>query len=66
MGVPITTLHKGCDSLPANWGRVLIMGIKGMHLPDWQLECRVLQYLSGTLKAGSIPFSAGSRMGRVG
>lgn len=29
------TLHKSCDYLPANWGRALITGIKGMHLPDW-------------------------------
>lgn len=46
-GVPIVTLHKSCDSLLAHWGRAQIMGIKGMHLPDWQHECKVLQCLPG-------------------
>lgn len=27
MGVSTATLHKSCDSSPANWGRGLIMGI---------------------------------------
>lgn len=52
LGVPIATLHKSCDSFPDKWGKALIMGIKGMHLPDWQLECKVLQYLPGILKGG--------------
>lgn len=34
-----------------------------MHLPDWQLECEVPQYLPGILKAALIPFQSGPDWG---